>query len=283
VAGADADGIDLDRLATINNSGLIKASGFSTGPNLNEAIAIGGGAINNYAGGRIVSDQRALTVDDSNHGNAFGAMTIYNEGTIVGSNGEALSITSTFANMLTNKGIIEGSVVMGSGLDELDFFSGSTLNGLVDGGGGADAMHLLLGSTTALGTLGYVTNVETISIDGGIWTFTGLDYILDSLILNGGNLILAGNVHGSAILGANIFGNLITNIVGNGFNIYYDPRFAANSYLSGRSFNLTDGGLLRPIPEPETFLLLLAGLGLLALGRKPWNKRVGSDQPLGMS
>ena len=267
VSGADGDGIDIDRLATINNYGAIKAIGLSTGPNLNEAIAIGGGAINNFAGGTMLSDQRAITVDDSNLGNAFGAVAIYNEGTITGSDGEAISITSIFANMLTNKGTINGSVAMGAAADTFDFYSGAIENGAIDGGGGADAIHLRLGSVTSAGTLGNVTNFETIAVDGGDWTLTGKDYVVDSLILDGGDLILEGTVYASQVLGANILGNLVTNIAGNGFNIYYDPNLTANNYLGGRIFDLSDGGVLRPIPEPPSVLLLLSGLGLLVLMR----------------
>ena len=267
VSGADGDSIDIDRLATINNSGLIKAVGLSTGPNLNEAIAIGGGAINNYAGGTMFSDQRAITVDDSNLGNAFGAVTVYNEGTITGSDGQAVSITGAYANTLTNKGTINGSVAMGAGADTFDFYSGAIVNGVLDGGGGADAIHLRLGSLTPAGTLGNVTNFETIAVDGGDWTLTGASYLLDSLILDGGDLALNGVVHASEVLGANILGNLITNIVGNGFNIYYDPSLQANSYLGGRIFSLIDGGVLRPIPEPPSTPLILAGLGLLVFMR----------------
>ncbi|HEY4263804.1 MAG TPA: hypothetical protein VGM72_00675, partial [Micropepsaceae bacterium] len=90
IGGADADGIDIDRLANIDNSGKIQAVGLSSSPNLNEAIAIGGGSITNHVGGTITSDQRAITVDDSNLGNAFAAVTISNEGTISGANGEAI-------------------------------------------------------------------------------------------------------------------------------------------------------------------------------------------------
>ncbi len=56
----------------------------------------------------IVSDQRAITVDDSDDGNALGATTIINEGTIQGGNEEAISITGSFADTITNKGTIIG-------------------------------------------------------------------------------------------------------------------------------------------------------------------------------
>ncbi|KQZ01845.1 hypothetical protein ASD45_14040 [Pseudolabrys sp. Root1462] len=137
---ADGDAIDVDRLLTLNNYGTIKAVGTTAAgvDSLNEAVAVGGGTINNYVGGLIYSDQRAITVDDSSHGNAFAAVNIYNAGTIQGANGEAIVITSTFANTLTNSGTIIGRVAMGAGNDAVTIQAGSRIVGLVDGGAGTD-------------------------------------------------------------------------------------------------------------------------------------------------
>ncbi|HEY4273921.1 MAG TPA: hypothetical protein VGM68_00425, partial [Rhizomicrobium sp.] len=116
---ADGDAIDVDYLVNITNSGTIQAVGVdpASAGSLNEALAIGGGTVTNKLGGLIVSGERAITVDDSNKGNAFGAVTIDNAGTITGQNGQAISITSNFDNTLTNRatGVINGSVVMGAG------------------------------------------------------------------------------------------------------------------------------------------------------------------------
>src|SRR5262249_52634026 len=89
----DGDGIDVDGLLALDNYGTIRALG-SDGVDRQEAITIGGGTINNFAGGLITSVQRAITVDDSgggggpngangsNGGNAWAPTTIYNEGKI---------------------------------------------------------------------------------------------------------------------------------------------------------------------------------------------------------
>jgi hypothetical protein len=53
----------------------------------------------------------------------------------------------------------------------------------------------------------------------------------------------------------------ITNIFGNGYDIYYDPTLEANAYLGGKTYELQDGGLLAPaVPLPSAVLLLGAGL-----------------------
>lgn len=43
-----------------------------------------------------------------------------------------------------------------------------------------------------------------------------------------------------------ISGTSITNIVGNGFDVYYDPSLEANSALGGETYSLIDGGQLIP-------------------------------------
>ena len=385
VGGADADGIDIDRLANIDNSGVIQAVGLSSSPNLNEAIAIGGGTITNHVGGTIVSDQRAITVDDSNLGPAVGIVTVTNEGTIQGKNGEAISINSTLANSLTNKGTIIGSVTMGAGADTVNLYTGSS-TGAIDGGAGTDALHLA-GSGT--GTLGAVSNIETLNVDAGHWMvnnaqsysgggaiavgatlqvdhtstafggtfivsgtlasdpstltfddlsidptghiqaapgdlykiggdflnhstqntqwdtskalleFTGLTGTLHDLLLTGSDLggifdgfvdnfawnqllIDAGNelvlktgapnghaFYASSIIGALLSGNDVTNIIGNGFDIYYNADAAGNAYLNGGTYQLVDGGeLIAVVPEPGTLALLLSGLGAIVIMRR---------------
>ena len=164
----DGDGIDVDYLIDLENYGKVEAYGTSTG-SLSEAVTIGGGTINNYAGGVIESVQRAITVDNSNDGDAFGATTIYNEGSIIGDDGQAISITDTFTDIITNKGTITGSVSVGDGNDVFNAYTGSTLTGQLDGGAGIDTM-ILLGTGT--GSFGDVVNFETLDVQGGAWTLS---------------------------------------------------------------------------------------------------------------
>lgn len=185
----DGDAIDVDHLLNLTNSGTIKAVGIvnpSVG-SLNEALAIGGGAIVNNAGGLIISDERAITVDDSNLGNAFGTTSIDNAGTITGKDGQAINITSILANTLTNRatGVINGSVVMGAGADTVNLYAGGTLNGTLDGGTGADVINLL---GTGTGSLTGVSNFETLNVGGGTWSLSGNQSYASAVNVTGGTL-----------------------------------------------------------------------------------------------
>lgn len=208
VNGADADGIDVDGLVSIDNFGTIKAVGLTGAANgLNEALAIGGGFVHNEVGGLIVSDQRAITVDDSDGGSAFGVMTIVNDGTINGQNGEAISITGEFADTvtntgsivgsvdlgggndtLTNSGTITGNVLMGAGDDSIAMYAGSSVTGTIDGGAGNDTLHLASTAAATLQTT--VTGVEHLVVQSGIWDvgqttgYADIDVQKDALVTN---------------------------------------------------------------------------------------------------
>ena len=44
-----------------------------------------------------------------------------------------------------------------------------------------------------------------------------------------------------------ISGTSISNIIGNGHNVYYDASNTANSALNGQTYSLANGGTLAPI------------------------------------
>ncbi|MDP9900241.1 autotransporter outer membrane beta-barrel domain-containing protein [Variovorax ginsengisoli] len=220
----DGDAIDVDYLATINNYGTIAAYGTSTA-GLSEAITIGGGTVNNYAGGLIYSVQRAITVDDSNEGNAFGAVSIMNAGTITGGNGDAIYITSAYDNTIdnsgtingnititsasgmtagnnsiTNTGTINGSVTTGSGNDTFNLYTGSTVTGTIDGGAGSDTINLLSTTSSGTGTLSNVSNVESLNVESGTWTISDTQaYSSGVSIDSGAALMVDGSLASSAV------------------------------------------------------------------------------------
>ena len=254
----DGDGIDVDELIDLDNHGLIQVFGTSS-VSLSEAITLGGGTINNFTDGTIRSVQRAITVDDSNLGNAFAAATIYNEGLIQGDNGEAIVIIGTFADTITNKGTISGSVATGGGNDSINLFTGSSISGLLDGGGGTDALNL---QGTGSGTIANLTHMEVVNLLSGTWTlgsegFDSINFVGGAQTVHlaattladnhfdgtftgfgSGDVIdLAGVVGKEATLGA---GNVLTILLTSGdlITLQLDP---AASY-AGQVFTMTSDG-----------------------------------------
>ena len=185
----DGDGVDVDYLIDVTNDGTISATGHTDGE-MAEALAIGGGSVTNLAGGVIDSSERAITVDDSNLGNAFGPTTIDNDGLIHGGNGQAISITDTFADSITNKGTIDGSIAMGGGDDALNDYAGSTFTSVIDGGDGSDTFNLL---GAGAGTLAHAVNFETLDVQGGNWTVTGDESFASGATVEAGAQLQIGN------------------------------------------------------------------------------------------
>ncbi|MFK4511416.1 hypothetical protein LPJ38_05850 [Bradyrhizobium daqingense] len=177
---SDGDGIDVDGLIALTNYGAITTTGHSDGI-LAEALTIGGGSIINY--GTIESVERAITVDDSNLGNAFAPTMIHNEGTIRGGNGEAISITDTYADTLTNKGIIDGSVALGGGEDTVNDYTGAIFTAVIDGGDGTDTFNLL---GSGVGTLADMVNFERLNVQGGHWSVTHAESFAAGVTIDAG-------------------------------------------------------------------------------------------------
>lgn len=195
---SDGDAIDVDGLATINNYGSVKglgANGYHDGTdavdaNVSEGIAMGGGTINNYAGGTIYGYGRAIQVDNSENGGAWGATEIYNEGLIQGDgNGptgvnpahaaemqaridgrEAINIVGSFADTITNKGQIIGGVFTDGGDDALTNWG--TMTGNIDLGSGENTLEnksgglLEVGLVLSVGAGNTLNNAGTISPGG---------------------------------------------------------------------------------------------------------------------
>src|SRR6201999_296949 len=110
-ADSDGDAIDVDGLAQISNYGTIQglgAHGYHDGTtandaNISEGIAIGGGVIDNYAGGTIYGYGRAIEVDNSSNGPGFTSTTVYNEGTIQGDGNGPAGVTAADAATMQAK------------------------------------------------------------------------------------------------------------------------------------------------------------------------------------
>jgi len=215
----DGDGVDVDYLIAVTNDGTISATGHTDGE-MAEALAIGGGSVSNLAGGVIDSSERAITVDDSNLGNAFGPTTIDNDGLIHGGNGQAISITDTFADTITNKGVIDGSIAMGGGDDTLNDYAGSTFTGAIDGGDGSDTFNLL---GTGSGILAHAVNFETLDVQGGDWTLTDSESYASGATVEAGAQLEIGDG-----------GSLAAAVTDNGiFGVDRSDAFSFDALISG--------------------------------------------------
>ncbi|WP_293457609.1 Ig-like domain-containing protein, partial [Phenylobacterium sp.] len=191
----DGDAVDVDGLVDLQNAGLIQAFGTSTG-GTTEGLALGGGVVTNLAGGEIVSSQRAITVDDSDGGAAFGALNLTNSGLIQGGEGEAIVIVGGFADTITNAGTIIGSIATGGGDDHINIYGGATTGG-IDGGDGVDTLTLL---GSGGGVLTGVVGVETLEVEGGDWTLDGANGFTATTLLAGDLTLTAIGAAGSGAI-----------------------------------------------------------------------------------
>ncbi len=196
----DGDGIDIDGVLTLNNSGDVlalgaKGLGSDGGPNNADAIAMGGGSVTNTATGRIIGSTLAadapngdstragngILVDNSGGGNAFAATTVVNDGLIQGKSGIGIKIVGTFNDVITNNAT--GTI------------SGNSTGATIQMGGGNDTLT----------NRGAITNTNSSAID--------LEDGNDALVVEGGVASIAGNISG-----------------GNGTNAFTIKPGASNSF-----------------------------------------------------
>ena len=235
---SDGDGIDVDYLLNLDNSGTISATGTSTG-GLSEAVTIGGGVIVNHTAGVITSVQRAITVDDSNGGNAYAATTITNDGLIEGDDGEAIKITDTFTDILTNSGKIIGSVDLGGGGDIINVFVGASFSSTIDGGAGTDVLNL---EGTGNGEIGGLANIEIVNVVSGNWTLDSEGFQTVTLAAAAHSLTLTQNVLADGSFSGAIEGIVLNDTVDlQGIGVSTSASLGANNVLtiSGGSETIT--------------------------------------------
>ncbi|NRR28716.1 PEP-CTERM sorting domain-containing protein [Oxalobacteraceae bacterium] len=162
-------------------------------------------------------------------------MTVTGKGFLIGGEGAEWHIDNSF-----NNGSTQGSK-WDTGRANL-FFDGN----------GTKRLYLA-GSDHGVSLSGYADN-----------------FAFGSITLDGGLIIADGNAEAGAALYVGLF-NLEGGLAKLGgiyspYNIYYDGTLAGNDYLHGGRYALAGGGFLQsatPVPEPESWALLLAGLGIL--------------------
>jgi len=201
-ATGDGDGIDVDGLVTINNSGTIRSlNAFSppaSGLAYSEGITVGGGTItnsgtieglvangNSNAVGRGISllGNDSLTILGTREA-IYGNATVVNQagGLIRGQTDSGIYVdgpASGFTVTITNNA---GATIQGGGTANAAIktgFDNDTVNnaGTIDGsssghaidlGAGNDALNITGGSASVLGDISGGTGVNTLVIDAGV-------------------------------------------------------------------------------------------------------------------
>jgi hypothetical protein len=214
----DGDGIDIDGVLTLNNSGDILGLGAKGSTNNSEGIAAGGGTIINTATGKIVGSTLAtdapngdtskagngILIDDSNGGNAVAATSITNSGLIQGKSGFGVKFIGTFADTITNNagGTIRGAgtgaaIQTGSGGDTLTN-RGSIIgdNGsAIDLEGGDDFFVVEGGSAIVTGSVSGGSGTNTATFDPGAaqtFSYAGALSNFNSVEVKSGKVTLSG-------------------------------------------------------------------------------------------
>ncbi|MEP9356777.1 autotransporter domain-containing protein [Xanthobacter sp. KR7-65] len=235
----DGDGVDFDQAATIINYGTIQGLGSKgikpgeTKPSTSEGIAIGGGSIVNGSlsvrSALISGANNGILADDSNGGDAFAALTVYNYGTIQGLDGYGIRYVNSGADpakslTIYNFGLISGTTYaaqMGGGADTFVLAASSAVSGIVDAEGGYDTLVLgtankgvnfdvgLLGDASTYRNFERLTGAaETFTTLSGTSSFAG-EIVFDQagLVLNGASLANASlSLSGTVLVPAALYG-----------------------------------------------------------------------------
>ncbi|WP_339538460.1 autotransporter outer membrane beta-barrel domain-containing protein [Pseudomonas sp. RA_15y_Pfl2_54] len=208
-ANGDGDGVDIDKIAHIENYGTIQgvgAGGVDKGgfANGSEGIALGGGYIFNASGALISGANSAILVDDGSDGSGLAATTLENFGTVQGLDGFGVKFVGEFADNVVNGGTLSGSnglaLDLGGGNDSVTLRNGSRFIGVVDGGSGYDRVVM---DDVAGGSFSDSRNFEWLEVKQGAWTLTGSgDFSDGGAVRNGATLINQGAIAGNLTVDA---------------------------------------------------------------------------------
>jgi hypothetical protein len=177
--------------------------------------------------------------------NSYTNLTVTASGHLIGGTGDIFKISGDFFNSS------EQNTSWNTREAGLEFITG------------IDNMHemTLAGGDLGASSKGFINNFA--------W---GLMDIADNILnLGDGNASNNGTAfYVGGLLGLDIDGNSITNIFGNGYNIYYLAGFEENSYLGGLNYDLLNGGRLIAVdgavmPTPIPGAVWLFGSGILVM------------------
>ena len=280
-SGDSAHGVDV----TYGGSITLKEVSVTTGGANSSAIAtdFGGGTVK-VTGGTIVASATASGSHSAGI-YSTGIVTVNGAtvkskgdcgGVIDGAN--SISLTSVFLTGALH-GIKIWNTTGGSGRAYVEVCGGSMTAGSGDlffitdeAGGTASASINLSGTVACSSSTGNLVNAE--SAGNSALNADGASFSGDITVSGQGTLAVAlsnGSSYSGAVSGASmtmdgdsawtvagestvttiadaagISGDSVTNITGNGNNVYYDPDLAANEYLGGMNYSLVNGGYLMP-------------------------------------
>ena len=291
----DSGAAGLTNNGTISGYGTLQTNGLTNNKTLTIAGGTGTvlGAVTNGAQGTITVDHAAAVFD--------GAVT--NNGTI-----HTIVATATFVGGFTNNGTL---ITDPSTLSFTDLAVGAT--GTIQASAGdlyqvsgnfvnqstqASTWNTLGATLEFTGASGTNHQIDLAGTNLGA-TLAGFsdNFAWNELLIDSNNSLTlsapgpqttasalsaassANAFYTEEVLGAVIANRAITNIIGNGLDIYYNPLLSANHYLGGQTYALQGGGELiaasTAVPEPPSALLLAGGVAGLGALRRRARRRVG--------
>jgi hypothetical protein len=128
------------------------------------------------------------------------------------------------------KGSWGGSSASSGGITRLTC-SGQTMSGLIHVDANSSNYDTLKSSSKFTGAINNSNTGKLVSLcmdASSTWTLTKNSYL--TIIINS----------------AGISGTTVTNITGNGYNVYYNSSNSSNSYLGAKTYTLVNGGYLLP-------------------------------------
>ncbi len=286
----DGDGIDVDGVLTLVNSGNILGLGAKGGTNNAEGIAAGGGSITNTATGQIVGSSLAadapngdptragngILIDNSNGGDAVAATTVDNHGLIRGKTGFGIRFIGGFADTITNhatgtiRGNGGGAVIQTGGGNDLVTNRGliqADSGPAIDLEAGDDTLVIEGGSAAVIGNISGGTGNNTMTIDPGASnSFSFADSISNFNTVN----IISGTV---TLSGVNTYTGS-TNVTGG--KLLVNGSLAAGSAVTVAA-GATLGGSGSVGGTVNLFGILSPGTSIesLATGSNTWNSGAG--------
>jgi hypothetical protein len=270
----DGDGIDVDGVLTLTNSGDVlgygaKGVGSDLLPNNAEGIAAGGGTITNNATGRIVGSTLAadapngdptrlgngILIDNSSGGSAVAPTTITNSGLIEGRTGFGIKLVGDLNDTVTNSGAIIGNqgnaIDFGGGDDTLSIQGGlASILGNIVGGTGTNTVTIDPGLGNTFFYSGAMSQFAVLDVKSGLVSLSGANTFIQTAQINGGNLRLDG---------------VDRLLLGNGLGL------GSNIDLSGGLLEFASGGIAQTfnslsLSDNSTLDLDFAGVTFNGLG-----------------